>query len=192
MKRSAVIVLLVFNYHCTPSKTDLLISSFEPFGKRDINISQKLAEDLSEPDALTHITLPVTFEGSWDKLSNILTSAKPSVVILLGEHKHSTIRVDISAQNYYRDAYNEGKIDLNGPDFLPSPIAEDLPSIPGLNFNEDAGRYICNYVYYKALQNHANAVFIHVPELTDTEYRSKKQSLLSILHQVIQHTSKVR
>ena len=190
MKRGALIVLLVFNYQCKPANSKLLLSSFEPFGSRDINISQKLVEDLADSENFTQVTLPVSFEESWTKLNKTLDSTKPSVVILLGEHKYSSIRVDISAQNYYRDTYSEGKIDLHGPDFLPSPIAEDLPDIQGLNFNEDAGRYVCNYVYYKSLQKNFNTVFLHVPELTDTEYRNKKQFLLSILQQVIQHTAK--
>lgn len=173
-------------------KPTILLIGFEPFGKRNINISDKLIQDLKKEKNFDSLILPVSFNKVEEILNKKLESSTYNVILMLGEHKSSSIRVDIAAQNYYKDTFDEGSIDLSGPYLLFSPFAENLLEIHGLNFSSNAGKYVCNYVYYKALKKKTLALFVHVPNFTLSEYMQQKHHLISTLHQILTYTSKVK
>ena len=58
-----------------------------------------------------------------------------------------------------------------------------------VHLSEDAGHYLCDFIYYKSLHMMSgNAVFVHVPEL-DEEITAEKISfdLAQIIRQISKH-----
>jgi pyrrolidone-carboxylate peptidase len=183
------IILLLFlqPFHKSPK---ILLVGFQPFGKRNINISEKLVNDLKKEKNFDSLILPVSFDEAANIFNKKLMDSNYDLILMLGEHKNSFIRIDIAAQNYYEDIFEKGTINPNGSYFLFSPFAKNLPKINGLNYSNNAGKYVCNYIYYISLQKNLKALFIHVPELTLEQYTKEKSSLLSTLLYIIQYISK--
>ena len=106
--------------------------------------------------------------------------SEPRYLFLVGEAPViQDAKVEVSAHNfasgYDNDEVNkEGvKIDENGPDEYRTNL--DLSFLDETSISEDAGSYLCNYVYYHALQKNvlSKIVFIHVPLLHSKGQRSK-------------------
>lgn len=162
----------------------LLITAFEPFGGRSVNASAVLLQSLASTPAprrpatnCTYTTLPVNFHRAWPALCQQLHAHRPNAVLLLGEKSddhfyfesmarnrrispRGIIRIDKGHPNQLKTQFNAGKI------FAASKTRYGF-SKNFFKLSDDAGTYLCNFVYYKmlALKNDIPALFVHVPAL---------------------------
>ena len=145
---------------------EITITYFEPFGGRVTNTSKEVAGLLS---IYFSIELPV----SWDNAGKVLLEKLPKTtkyLFLLGEAgSYQDVTVELKARNISNgvDNYNvkkeEEKIDESRED-LSTSIIFDKEKLPVL-YSDNAGKYLCNYIYYFSLKNikGTKIVFIHLP-----------------------------
>jgi pyrrolidone-carboxylate peptidase len=122
----------------------VVVTAFEPFGGRTVNSSEVILEKIKNVDE--KIVLPVDYNLAWSKLAEKL-DPRPDKLIMLGEYKGKELRVDLTAS-------------LNGITYT-STVGQKINFIKQ---NSIPGRFVCNYVYFKALEEGHNAVFVHIPE----------------------------
>ena len=145
---------------------------------------------------LTGAVLPVTWGEAWPRLAAAVAACAPHALIMLGVSRRPGIEVERLAHNRTSrrpDAAGRGPgssaeaqpgVDLVGSDdaedvldpFGPPQLATTLPWQPfevpvstegfALGTSLDAGGYLCNFVFYKALR-HLPGIgqrgFVHLP-----------------------------
>ena len=163
------------------------ITYFEPFGGRKTNSSKEIA--LAMSDEFEKFELPVSWNKVPDLIEEILSS-KPRYLFMFGENDELTEPVvEIKAKNNCdgQDEYGEKKDDekilLKAPKKLFTNF--HLPE-EGLNKSEDAGKYLCNYSYYHALNKTqvTKVVFIHLPLLHSKGSRKKECILEKVIEMI--------
>jgi pyroglutamyl-peptidase len=167
----------------------LLLTAFGPFGGRPENASALVLRALrkSMPDLRGRI-LPVDAVIAPARLRHALRVLRPDALVMLGEAAGSkTIRLETTAWNRLDFPIPDiaGRkpadraISRSGPQRLDSTLP--LPEIhSGLDrtgheviFSDDAGRYLCNQLFYTALESLRRdgvsipAGFIHLPLAKD-------------------------
>ena len=162
-----------------------LVTYFEPFGGRTANASKEVASLLNEFET---IELPVSWLQVESKIEEIL-SKHPDCLFLIGEAgSYQEITVEKTAHNMCNGLDNYG-VNKNN-----EPIVNDGPNDIQTKFNlenvkyrisDDAGKYLCNYVYYLALTkaNVTKVAFIHLPYI-DNNISELKNSLLDIIEKL--------
>lgn len=162
----------------------ILISGFGPFLNHDNNSTQEaalvLAQSLKDLGYITkHVILPCAYKKSFQLLNQYIYRFQPQHVICLG-----MAASDLSPriEKYAHNQCNLEAPDVEGikpthPSIIKSGSALHESSYPitdiahklGLRVSEDAGNYLCNYVFYRLLhtikqrKNYLSAAFIHMP-----------------------------
>jgi len=98
------------------------------------------------------------------------------IIISFGVAQNRKVNtIETLAQNYIYDLIKDEKINKSCPDifFSKNPVKSIVKGIQHLNevdckFSNNAGTYLCNYIYYKTLthylkNDHICSFFIHVP-----------------------------
>ncbi|MCM3124655.1 pyroglutamyl-peptidase I [Mesobacillus sp. AQ2] len=196
----------------------ILISGFEPFGKMNINPTEKLlseAEKFSIGNVeIETILLPVNYDECAEELINKIEEIQPDVVISCGLAAGRTAitpeRIGINIKDTGSgDPYPDNRgniptdeaIDEQGPDGLFSTLPNRLIEknlkelhIPA-SISNSAGTFICNNTLYAVL-NHIRknnlaikAGFIHFP--ASTEMSARNPSLPSLPQEVMTQALKV-
>ena len=163
----------------------ILLTGFEPFGDFKENPTQKIIEEINfvNTDALEvhKLVLPVDFDKVLSPLEEALTTFQPNLVISLGLQANiGQVKLEQVALNVGFDRYgakthfsllNEGSNALMtrlNLDQLADELCEQ--GIPTLRSNH-AGTYLCNGMYYHALQwcaeRGSDALFVHLPYTTE-------------------------
>lgn len=150
---------------------DTFASGFLPFGQFTINPSAVLASNSQRPFAL----IEVAFEAV-DALIASLQCAPPQRWLMLGVAARSShFRIETLAQNRLgvgqcdvRGAFPASAfIETRGAATIPASLWPDVSSLPHgpWKCSDDAGGYLCNYLFYRALQKLPNwkIGFLHVP-----------------------------
>jgi len=156
----------------------IVLTHFEPFNGRVINASKEVLNHFKNQYDV--ISLPVSWEQVPDKIKEILKS-NPDILILTGEAgNYKNIVIEQKAHNISNGKdvngviKNNEKISLNSPQILETNVK--ISRFCRL-FGFDAGKYLCNYAYYTALENTKNTkvVFIHFPFIKEEggEYLTK-------------------
>ena len=148
----------------------ILFTCFKPFGGREKNGSYEIVKNLG----FDYVLLDVSFAEVDDFISKL--DLDLDYLILVGEAiKREDITFEIRAKNIADGKDNKGvtkcaeKIKVDGKEYLYTNI-----KIPE-NFliSEDAGTYLCNYIYYSALDKFltkkTNVIFIHLPDYCGKE-----------------------
>jgi len=162
----------------------ILVSAFEPFNGDDINPTQQILEQL--PDniddcSIVKVLLPVEFMKAPEMLKDEYDRLSPSAVIMLGQAGgRNAITPETTAVNLMNASIPDNAgfkpVELpiidNGPETLKSTLPADA-IVGAINksgltakLSNDAGRYVCNNVFYYMAYNVENKVptgFIHVP-----------------------------
>ena len=160
----------------------ILITSFEPFGEADTNITQDILSALPSNIGKAEVIkqcLPVSFERAPIALREIITEHNPDMLLLLGQCPDGeNIRLERFAMNMMdsqradNDGYcpSEEQIYPDAPLAYRTPmdiktIAHDLQEekLPVV-VSSSAGLYVCNRVYYEALHLQRNTLFVHIPK----------------------------
>lgn len=152
------------------------ITYFEPFGDRKINTSKEVALSLDTP--LTKISLPVSWKRSQPILNKIMDD-NPRYLFMLGEAgSYQDVTIETKAHNICLGSDEDGEKKNNVP------ILKATSKILKTNFefdktkfpvSEDAGKFLCNYVYYIALLKTevTKIIFIHIPYFHNLGTREK-------------------
>ncbi|WP_431861738.1 pyrrolidone-carboxylate peptidase [Azospirillum sp.] len=166
----------------------ILLTGFQPFGSNVVNPTMLLMERLAGMEGVVTATLPVEYGTSGDAFEDLLDKHEPAAVLCFGlAAKTDVVLVERVAWN--RDEteqadntglVRQGVVILEDapPSYacgFPAPVlvqALEAAGVP-VDVSDDAGGYVCNHLYYRAL--HAVAMrgldtpvaFIHVPPLPE-------------------------
>ena len=177
MKYFLVILSLVIRFDFKSSP--FLLVGFEPFNERDINISQLLISELTGAE-YTKLILPVSFTDSWRVLKK--ESVGFSKILILGEYKQLYPRIELAANNEFRDKNTVAEINSSMPFSLHTRFSFKL----SVEANDSgAGKFVCNYVYFQSLSHNMPVVFIHVPSYSREEFQKNKEALKTLVNEVI-------
>ncbi|MEO8607815.1 MAG: pyroglutamyl-peptidase I [Chloroflexota bacterium] len=174
----------------------ILMTGFTPFPGVEVNPTQLLIryfqdETVSLPEGVQVIAevLPTAFEASDERIRQLIRDESPDFVLCLGvAEKRDSINIERIAYNWDEATIpdNDGlqlsgqKIVADGTETYDStlPIEHMMAALQSANlpavFSDDAGRYVCNHVFYVSRHEIATrgldipCGFVHVPGLTGT------------------------
>ena len=168
----------------------LLLTSFEPFGGETSNASAQAAALLPErigPWRLVKCRLPVVFGLAGERCLALIETLRPDAVLMLGQAAgREAVTPELVARNarWARIPDNAGNAPKGGPVvpggedalFATLPVRAMTEAIhaAGLpaSLSADAGRYVCNDLYYTVLhalrapafsEKPIPVAFLHVP-----------------------------
>lgn len=166
-----------------------IITYFEPFGGRKVNASKEVV--LALKNSHEKISLPVSWKRTLPILDKIIES-DPHYLFMVGEAgDYPDVTVELVARNISAGTDEDGdkkdkeRILRATPKKLFTNFKVD--EIPFTN-SDNAGRFLCNYVYYLALLRSevTKVIFIHVPYLHSKGSR-KKDSLVRKVNDIINY-----
>lgn len=171
----------------TDNQEVILVTGFGPFGDHQINASWeavKLLPDEFKGYLIVKKEVPVSYEDVDDQIPSLWMSLRPRLVIHVGvssEARKITIEKAANRKGYVKlDCY--GKKHATG-DVCPANLGDECINTeidPAslcdiLNYHEteikygtseNAGRYLCEYIYYTSLRlDKYKCIFVHVPPL---------------------------
>lgn len=177
---------------------NILVTAFEPFGNFNTNSSYKALNNLNNKD-ISKLVLPVSYPDAYSVLKENFRNH--NFIILLGmAAKREKISIEERAKNIleFKIPDNNAQlitnkiIDENQPDYMYSKVDIDK-MLEFLNKDEDlvykscdAGTFICNYLYFKVLQEFdVPSIFIHIPNYqTDEEFKKLDTLLKEIINYI--------
>ena len=169
----------------------ILITCFEPFNNRSINASLEVVKRLN---GLDYKLLPVGFDKIGKEI-DLIAKLELDYLILCGEaQSYDNITIEKVAHNVANGKDNYGIIKNNekiidGDDLLYSNFDVDLKGL-NLNYSYDAGKYLCNYTYYLALNKlkdtKTKVVFIHFPFIIEEGGKFELDYLVSVMNEIIE------
>ncbi|KAL3287454.1 hypothetical protein HHI36_001925 [Cryptolaemus montrouzieri] len=176
-------------------KQIILVTGFGPFGTHQINASWeavKLLPDEFEGYRISKNEIPVCYTEVEEKVPTLWTSHKPKLVVHVGVSSLAraiTIEKMANKSGYEKlDCYGKKHPTGNacppdfGDDCIPTTInVKDIceflnnkNEVIKFSTSENAGRFLCEYIYYISLRkDRRRSIFIHVPPL-DTPYTSQQ------------------
>lgn len=183
---------------------NILLTAFDPFHNAPLNSSQQVmikiaGLDLS-PFELRTCLLPTTYRGSADLLIAAIDELSPRAIIMLGMHGGPPIiRLERLAVNVNDTPTpdNTGEIATARAialDGVPQhettlPIDEMLAALReasiAVELSHDAGRFVCNHVFYIARMRIEQARcdclagFIHLPRVDESRAMGLPLSVMS-------------
>ncbi len=164
--------------------TRVLVTAFEPFGGESINPSREIVRhlvDVGPPDGIELFTavLPVDRERYRAAIDAALAQAQAELVVCLGQATgRPQVDIESTAHNGldFNGACDNGghaataeSLEHEGPSARRSPLPVDalVSDLAGqghaVGRSDDAGRHLCNAVYYEVLGRGCRALFVHVP-----------------------------
>jgi pyroglutamyl-peptidase len=185
----------------------VLLTGFEPFGGASFNPSGAVVQEIAEHgiDGIEIVTaiLPVEFKRASEKLINLISAHKPSVIISLGQAEgRDFIGLEQVAINLAdgRIADNVGvklvnqPINVSAADgyFSTLPIRAIVDAISALGISAkvsySAGTFICNEIFFTAQSFLQGSTvisgFIHLPLATNQAAEFPGLATMSIEDQV--------
>jgi pyroglutamyl-peptidase len=176
----------------------ILFSAFEPFGGRRRNTSADVLRKLKLRDtfrkdqvACRKVLLPVNFDTAWPRLQKHMDRCKPDMLILTGEGKTAAVTLETAALNNRRAEPRNTAIDPQLPPIIYSPLAEilarQLALHGGVSVEQDAGDYLCNFIYFQCLSKRPEipAIFLHVSPLSDDEVPSRLPAIQALVEEAL-------
>ncbi|MFO7835564.1 MAG: pyroglutamyl-peptidase I [Candidatus Thorarchaeota archaeon] len=184
-----------------PDSPIALITGYEPFDGYSMNPSSKIAKELDGGRIGRYIVkgveLPLDYDFVPDRIRSLVTSAKPELILCMGQANRAAISLERLAKNVVNtkreDNYgNKPTSDVIDPD-APGAYFSNLPlnrlvsllrehGIPAY-ISYDAGAYGCNLVLFHVLQmfhnglHESKAGFIHIPCTPRQAIEKDKMSL---------------
>ena len=179
-------------------KNTILLTGFEKYDKYSSNLSGEIVrsfEDKFHHYSIKKIILPVSWKRSVESYIEFfkLTKVKPHLVILMGIHSKKRIYLEKLSLNWVfgKDMdgfYKMGFINRKKPLKIKTilnikKIYKALKFSISLSISYFPGFYLCNYIYYWALdisKNKYPVVFIHIPR------KGKLEDYLSYIKKIIE------
>ena len=167
-----------------------LVTGFLAFQGFDVNPSALLAQSSGRPYEL----IDVSFDAAETFLERLAAShgAYDRVLMLGVRGSGALIEVERLARNHVGpeldvrgEVRGPGPIEPGAPATLPTTLF-DPASTAATSFSDDAGCYLCNYIYYRALRRfpRSRVGFVHVPPLDVVPLEAQQRHLASLLELV--------
>ena len=164
-----------------------VVTGFLPFGGFAVNPAALLAESLGRPFEL----IEVSFAAVDAFVERVASSGEPiDRLVMLGLRGSGTaINLEHVARNHIGPepdvrgvVRGPGQIDSIGPQSLSTTLFH-VPTEGSWFPSTDAGCYLCNYIYYRALRRlRATRVgFVHVPPSGVIPLDTQRQQLIALL-----------
>ncbi|XP_014228626.1 pyroglutamyl-peptidase 1 [Trichogramma pretiosum] len=194
----------------TKPKETVLVTGFGLFRDYDVNASWEavklLPELFSKSEISSEINLvieeiPVAYQTVDKKVEELYKKHKPSVILHVGVSNMATcltVECQANSKGYnHPDIYNEYPNECADHKILKTKCdPHKICEIVNKNSTETnctactstrAGRYLCEYIYYKSLELEEPLVlFVHVPELSIYSSEKTAQGLLDVLIHLIE------
>ena len=180
----------------TPRRT--LVTGFLPFGGHQTNPSAILAASSGRPFEV----LEVAFEAVDQFLSRLQADAASfDRLVMLGLRGDGrTIDVERVARNHIGPTPDvrgvvrgPGAIEPSAPDTLRGTLPDGLPTTMQ-SFSDDAGCYLCNYIYHRTISIFPGkrVVFVHVPPFEAMPLEDQRRELAALLEAIegVTHSSR--
>lgn len=170
----------------------IILTAFEPFGGRKKNVSSEVLKNIQKTYDLESLILPVEFKDFKQEMEDMKHLA-PDYIISLGESGRQYPEMEGKAKNLIE----HGEIlDKKAKHYLSTlPYIKIIEHLKSKGYetklSDDAGLYVCNFVFYKLSHEFNNSKtkvgFLHLPrdgnvdQLTDltylvTDFLEKEQS----------------
>ena len=189
----------------------ILVTGFGPFGLHEVNASWVAVKELErlwesrDPDVRTCTLktreIRVAYSYVLDTLHGLYKDCCPDLCVHVGVSPYSILKLERRGKNSgYRHLDVDGQRPFtascveNGPEEIETKfdlegICESLSAQNGVEFgiSEDAGRYLCDFIYYKSLHLcQCPVLFVHVPPL-DKPYSAEQlgQGLKDLLEVLV-------
>ena len=159
------------------------ITYFEPFGGRSINASKEIVTSLTTNFEV--VGLPVSWKRTLPIISKMLNE-DPEYIFLVGEAgNYQNVTVELVARNICSGMDEDGV--KKDKDHILRATPKEIPTnfnVEGLKCitSTNAGRFLCNYVYYICLLRTevTKIIFIHVPYLHPKGSRKKENVMKKV------------
>ncbi len=184
----------------------VIVTGFEPYDGASQNPSWQAVSTLPQiiaDNSIIPLQLPVVYNHCWDVLEEAIRIHRPNLVICCGvAANRQTITPELTAFNEMsatipdnagvlcngRAIVSEGQARLDTDLELAALINQmSLRSIP-CSISENAGRYVCNNLYYHLLANRDvygyQGLFVHVPSTEACSYEICSQALSIIIEYI--------
>jgi pyroglutamyl-peptidase len=160
-----------------PMLETILVTGFGPFGEHARNVSEEAVRQLDgtelEGFVLRAVSLPSKFEPAVAALEELIEAERPAAVLSFGISndpdsqldRDPLFRVELCAKNERQDGVVEDAAPAMVFSTLPVAAIKQAFGEAGLptELSEDAGRTLCNALFYWTVRHVASAGFIHVP-----------------------------
>lgn len=171
-----------------PARQALLVTGFLAFGDVVENPSALLAERCGARHAL----LEVAYDAVDAFLNGLCDAPPPQVLLMLGVARRAgEIRLERTARNKVGplpdvrgQARPPGEIEPGAPAEIAGTLFNPHFAASGMSFSDDAGDYLCNYIYYRALRRLPQSTrvgFVHVPPLEAVPLDIQHRTLTGLL-----------
>lgn len=168
-----------------------LVTGFGPFWDVDENPSAKLAEAVGRPSTV----LEVSYDAVEDFIFHLDSDSFDRLLLLGVAPGRSHLCAELFARNTYgirpdvRGTERVGQIQQGQPLLLGTTLfgeealSEVLVNDPNMRLSLDAGSYLCNFTYFKALVAFPSKQvgFLHVPPFDQICFDDQLQSLGDLL-----------
>ena len=179
-----------------PDRTRILVTGFLGFGAFDDNPSAALAASIASAAHARHELIEVGFDAA-DRFIDALDCDGFEVLLMLGvSSRVATLTLERTARNHVgaladvRGAVRgPAPIETAGPDVIESTLwtptaCAEIPGSCVAKFSDNAGDYLCNYAYYRALRRlprDKRVGFIHVPPVQVVPLQPQRSQLAQLL-----------
>lgn len=152
----------------------VLLTAFKPFNNASNNYSQEVLNYIKTN--VTKEILDVVYDECFDFINNKYSLNEYDLIIAMGEARmRQELTLETQAKNIASCSLKDNKgvlkqneqIKNNGVDVIQTNV--DITKVKHLvTFSYDAGKFVCNNIYYHLLSNYPNkSLFIHIPHCND-------------------------
>lgn len=154
----------------------VLVTGFGPFPGVPVNptaaVAQALDGQIVAGARVAGRVLPVDWSTGLPALDAAVAAVHPDALIMLGVAPRDGIQVERVARNRCNARPDVGgatgpvAVDADGPAELSTTLPWEALCAVGAEPSDDAGGYLCNAVFYRALRQHDQVPqrgFVHVP-----------------------------
>lgn len=169
---------------------EVVVTGFGPFGKFRDNPSDLL---VSRMTGVWSTVLPVTYEAA-DRFARTRFPTSVGAILMLGVGRRGKqLLLERRARNYVSgkpDVFGikrgPGPISSRGAEYLEGRLFEGWEESDAWRFSDDAGDFLCNYLYYRVMERnpHIPAGFVHVRPLSSVSLSTQFNALSDIVQSV--------
>ena len=175
----------------------VLISAFRPFHKSSNNYSSEVLKYISSDTfAIDKLIVDVVYDESYKELSNYDLNHYDLIIALGEARSRHELTIEKQAINLSSCSIPDNKgnlkkqeiINNNQENYLQTKL--DLSVLDGFTISNDAGKYVCNNLYFHLLENYPNkSLFIHIPECDNLEenYKKHAENIINIINVLLKN-----
>ena len=175
----------------------IVLAGFEKFSHYKVNLSEIVVKNFKN-QLLGHqvkkLIMPVSWKRSISCYKSFISHLciKPNLVILLGIHSRSTIKIEHYSWNFSIGIDEDNKFRVCPIRLIPKLRIETLFNFKKINalesdeirveFSNFMGFYLCNHIYFNAMLISAKkypVIFIHIP------HRARLGDLTTIINRIL-------